>query len=304
MLSSIVERLKGGIFKGLLVDVLRLDLLHPYTGGNKYYKLKYNLEKAKELGKGTLLTFGGAYSNHLLATALAGKEAGFRTIGIVRGEEPENYSPTLLDAKSAKMQLEFWSREKYKAKDDFETLMDLETRYNDFYLIPEGGSNSLAVKGTSEILNDVDEKYTHICVAAGTGGTAAGLLSVLNDHQQLLVFPVLKGGGFLKEEILKHAHSFLSTEFDREAISKKLTLHCDFHFGGYAKYTDELINFMLEFYKQYQIPLDFVYTGKLMFGVEQLVGNREFLKNDKVLVVHTGGLQGNRSIPELAAINT
>ena len=262
--------------------IKREDLLHPYVSGNKFRKLKYNLVRAKSENKKTLLTFGGAFSNHILAVAAAGKEQGFKTIGIIRGEELKDKiaeNSTLKKAQDFGMFFEFEDREIYREKSSPEFIQQLAEKFEDFYLIPEGGTTELAVKGCEEILKVTDEKFDYICCAVGTGGTISGLINCSKNSQQVLGFPALKGD-FLREDICK----FVS--------KSNWDLIADYHFGGYAKVSEELILFINDFYKKYKVPLDPIYTGKMLFGVMDLINKNYFPENSKILVIHTGGLQG------------
>lgn len=257
-------------------------LVHPYISGNKFRKLKYNLIEAKHQKKEILLTFGGAFSNHVAAVASAGKEFGFSTVGIIRGEElihKVEDNPTLKFAKQCGMVFKFISREDYKNKTSKLFIQNLKNEFEDFYLIPEGGTNQLAIKGCEEILTDDDKEFDYICCSVGTGGTISGLINSSFPHQKILGFPALKGD-FLQEEISKFA-----TNYDWELIT-------DYHFGGYAKINTELISFINQFKNEYNIPLDPVYTGKMMFGVFDLFKKGFFPKDSKILTIHTGGLQG------------
>ncbi len=264
----------------------REDELHPYISGNKFRKLKYNLEEAVAKGFRTLLTFGGAYSNHISALAYAGNSKGLKTIGIIRGEEltvrpdlvAEN--PTLSFAGKLGMELEFVSREVYKSRHEKEFVALLKERFGAFYLVPEGGTNELAVKGCEEILVADDEVFDYICVPVGTGGTMAGLINSARDSQKVLGFPSLKGD-FLHKEISKravHDHNW--------------SLVNDYHFGGYAKINEKLISFINQYYRSTTIPLDPVYTGKMMYGLVDMIRNNRFEKKSRILAIHTGGLQG------------
>lgn len=266
----------------LKLVIKREDLIHPFVSGNKYRKLKYNLFEAKSFNKSMLLTFGGAFSNHIAATAYAGKAHGFETIGVIRGEELEDQiasNPTLKFAQSCGMQFLFVSREAYRNKSTAEFLKMLKEKFGDFYLIPEGGTNDLAVKGCEEILQPNDLEFDYICCAVGTGGTIAGLINASKKHQKLLGFPSLKGD-FLKQDIRKFAHQ------------EHWELMTDYHFGGYGKINSELITFINTFKSNYNIPLDPIYTGKMMFGIFDLIEKGYFSKNSKILIIHTGGLQG------------
>lgn len=262
--------------------IKREDLLHPYYSGNKFRKLKYNLEEAKRQKKDTLLTFGGAFSNHILAVAAAGHENGFKTVGIIRGEElasKVNANPTLLKAQQFGMVFEFVSREAYREKNSTLFVDALGLKYGDFYLLPEGGTNKLAVQGCAEILTEEDAEFDYICCAVGTGGTLSGLINCSKDGQQILGFPALKGD-FLREDI-------------RSFVTKtNWSLQTDYHFGGYGKTTEELIAFMNSFYLKHDVPLDPVYTGKMVYGVLDLIAKKAIPEHSKVLLIHTGGLQG------------
>lgn len=270
---------------GIEVYVKREDVLHSEISGNKFRKLKYNLLEAQKLGFVKLLTFGGAYSNHIAAVAAAGKEFGFKTIGVIRGEElQEKYleNPTLKKASENGMQFEFVTRTQYRDKNNATFLNQLKEKFGDFYLIPEGGTNDLAVKGCKEILTDNDKMFDFICCAVGTGGTISGIINSSYEHQKVLGFPALKGD-FLFQDIQKYAKN------------DRWDLVTDYHFGGYAKINDELKQFMKQFFKKYLITLDPVYTSKLFFGVIDLISKGYFKPNSKILIIHTGGLQGLQS---------
>jgi len=268
--------------------VKREDKIHPFISGNKFRKLKYNLSYAKAEGFDTLLTFGGAYSNHIAATAYAGFEEGFKTIGIIRGEElsSETDNETLAFAKSHGMQLDFVDRTQYRVKDSEEFLEALRMKFGNFYLIPEGGTNDLAVRGCEEILEQADNDFDYICVAVGTGGTISGLINCLQPGQQVLGFPALKG-------------DFLQSEIRKFASSDQWSLNNDYHFGGYAKITLQLIEFINKFKGDTAIPLDPVYTGKMMFGILDLVEKGYFKSPCKILAIHTGGLQGIQGMNQI-----
>ena len=260
----------------------REDLIHPVVSGNKYRKLKYNLEQAKIEKRHTLLTFGGAYSNHIAAVAAAAKECGFRSIGVIRGEEiEENFTEnqTLRFAHDCGMQFDFVSRDDYRRKSEVDFVEQLKAKWGDFYLVPEGGTNSLAVRGCQEILTEDDSKFDFICCSVGTGGTIAGLINSTLQHQKIIGFPALKGG-FLIEEIRKFA------------TNERWELNENYTFGGYAKVSKELIEFINSFYLQEHIPLDPIYTGKMVFGVIDMINKNYFPQNAKILMIHTGGLQG------------
>lgn len=266
----------------LKLFIKREDLIHPFVSGNKFRKLKYNLIEAKKQNHTTLLTFGGAYSNNIAAVAFAGKENGFKTIGVIRGDElsSEIYqNPTLKFCRDNGMEFVFVSREQYRLKNTEDFICSLKNDFDDFYLIPEGGTNNLAVNGCEEILTHDDESYNFICCAIGTGGTISGIINSSTSHQKVLGFPSLKGD-FLKKDICKFAK-----QENWDVIS-------DYHFGGYGKVSEELIEFINDFYKKYFIPLDPIYTGKMVYGVIDLINKNFFPENSKILLIHTGGIQG------------
>lgn len=264
--------------------MLRLDLLHPEVSGNKWFKLRYNLEAAQAAGKHTILTFGGAYSNHIAATAAACRMAGLQCIGIIRGEAPVVPEHTLQTAAAKGMQLHYISREAYRQKHN----TDWAALYPDAYVIPEGGNNTAGVRGCEEILALTDtQRFTHIACAIGTGTTFAGLINSAHPHQQLRGYAVLKGAGYLQQEIA--ALLAPGTRPHWELIH-------DFHGGGYARITPALTDFMNDFYSETHIPLDVVYTGKLLWGFCREMQEGRFPAGSEVLLIHTGGLQGNLSI--------
>lgn len=262
--------------------VKREDLIHPFVSGNKFRKLKYNLAKAKKEKHDTLLTFGGAFSNHIAAVAMAGKLYGFKTIGIIRGEElihKMNSNPTLQFAVENGMQLKFITRENYRKKTSETFLTQLSAKFGRFYCIPEGGTNSLAVQGCAEIITENEQDFDTICCAVGTGGTIAGICNGAFPHQQILGFPALKG-------------DFLSEEISQLTDKQNWKLMTDYHFGGYGKVSDELVTFINQFKQQTNIPLDPIYTGKMLFGIIDLIKNGHFAKQNRILAIHSGGLQG------------
>ena len=274
------------IFKGIPLTVKREDQLHPEISGNKYRKLKYNILEAQKQQKKTLLTFGGAYSNHIAATAAAGKEYGFNTIGIIRGDELKDKvseNPTLTYAQSCGMKFKFISRSDYRKKEEISFIEALEKEFGDFYMIPEGGTNDLAVKGCEEILTKDDVDFDYICTCVGTGGTIAGIINSAKARQKVLGFSALKGD-FLEEEIRKYT------------ALNGWQLITDYHFGGYGKIKPELITFMNEFKEKTGISLDPIYTGKMLFGIIDMIKKNNIDKNSKILVIHTGGLQGIKGI--------
>ena len=266
--------------------IKREDKIHPDVSGNKFRKLKYNILQAKKLGHHKVLTFGGAYSNHILATSVAAHKNDLSSLGIVRGDELKKdldkvlkTNPTLRKASDFGMQFYFVSREQYRDKMNPRFIRFLHDIYKEFYLIPEGGANELAVKGCEEILTKEDDKFDFICCAIGTGGTVSGIINSSKKHQQILGFSALKGD-FLYDDIQK----FVTTN--------RWELITGYHFGGYAKYNDDLISFINNFKKETTVSLDPVYTGKMLYGILDLVKNDYFSPQSRILAIHTGGLQG------------
>ena len=267
---------------GVELFIKREDSIHAFVSGNKYRKLKYNLLEADKAGFKTLLTFGGAYSNHIAAVASAGNILGFKTIGVIRGDELRNSintNPTLRFAQDNGMQFKFIPRDLYRDKTNNSFIESLKAEFGAFYLIPEGGTNTLAIQGCEEILKESDKEFDYICCAVGTGGTISGLINCSKPGQQVLGFPALKG-------------EFLQQVISKFASKDHWKLIHDYHFGGYAKINTELISFINEFKKKNNIPLDPVYTGKMMFGLFDLIEKNYFPKGSKILAIHTGGLQG------------
>jgi 1-aminocyclopropane-1-carboxylate deaminase len=286
---------------GVSLYVKRLDAIHPHIQGNKWFKLKYNIEHAIQQGHDTLLTFGGAWSNHIYSTAAAGRYYGLKTIGIIRGEKPEMLSTTLQFAKSCGMQLEFISRLAYEEKETEDFKGWLHVTYGSFHLIPEGGSNFLGINGCMEILDSFDKSsFDVICCAAGTGATAAGILLSADASQKVFVFPVFKDGRFMMDNIRNHLLYFLMDEAAVEEYLKALTLFPDYGFGGYAKCTSELLGFIDSTNSKYSLPLDQVYTGKMFFGLLDQIKQKQFPAGTRILAIHTGGLQGLSSVSSLS----
>lgn len=264
------------------LTVKRLDLIHPQISGNKFFKLKYNLLAAKQQNLHQVLTFGGAYSNHIAATAYAAHYFGFQSIGIIRGEElaKEALNSTLQTAQDFGMQLHFVSRVEYRLRHELEYLQQLKQRYPNTLIIPEGGTNELAIQGTKEILSADDrENYDVICCAVGTGGTIAGIIESSADQQHILGFSALKGD-FLKHDI---------QQWTNKTNWSLTDAYCC---GGYAKTNSELLQFMQHFEQQYAVPLEQIYTAKMMMGLFDLIKQGHFPVNTRILAIHTGGLQG------------
>jgi 1-aminocyclopropane-1-carboxylate deaminase/D-cysteine desulfhydrase-like pyridoxal-dependent ACC family enzyme len=266
--------------------VLRLDKIHTVVSGNKWFKLKYYLQEAQEKSHDTILTFGGAYSNHIIATAYAAKELGLKSIGIIRGEEPSAISHTLLQAKNYGMQLEFISRDEYKGKNEVAFQKMLADKFSGCFAIPEGGAGASGIKGSAEISDLFNSNdYTHILCAVGTGTMFAGLANSSSINQKTIGICVLKG---MHDEYKK-----ISTDIKEP---KNGEINHDYHFGGYAKKNDALIQFMNRFYNQTNIASDFVYTGKLFYAALDLARKNYFDPEAKLLIIHSGGLQGNASL--------
>ena len=279
--------------RNIRIDVKRLDLLHPLVNGNKWFKLKYNVERALASDHKTLVTFGGAWSNHIHATAAAGGLCGVRTIGIIRGEEPKAYSNTLQFAKEQGMELQFVSRLDYEERNTEEFKAWLHDQYGSFHLVPEGGSNYYGVNGCMEILSESDtQTYSHVACACGTGATLAGMLISAKNNLQFIGFSALKGGDFLHDEVIKHIEYFLMDRELAEEYRKQFSIDSEHHFGGYGKWNDELIAFIQQIERGYHISLDQVYTGKALFGLLKQIENGVFTEGSNILVIHSGGLQG------------
>lgn len=273
---------------GIRLLIKREDLNHPFVSGNKWWKLKYNLEEAIRLRHKTVITFGGAYSNHIFSTAAAGKEIGLNAIGIIRGERVEPLNTTLAFAESNGMKLLFISREAYRNKGDVSFIQGLHEKFGDFFLIPEGGTNEFAVKGCKEFAS---EKLSSIAFDAlmlpvGTGGTMAGIVAGLGDAKEILGVSVLKNGEFLRNEIQALLENNSALAYGNWSI---LT---SYDHGGYAKVTQELLDLVTAMKKQHNLPLDTVYTGKLMSALLKETERGRFPRGSTVLALHTGGLQG------------
>lgn len=272
---------------GIRVTIKREDQNHPKVSGNKWWKLNYNLIEARALNHDTLLTFGGAYSNHIYATAAAATEAGFKSIGIIRSDEIVN-NPTLEFARSCGMQLEFISRSAYREKNQKDFLESIGQRFGRSYIIPEGGTNALAVGGCKAFAEQELSRYDfdYLILPVATGGTMAGIISGLPSHTKVIGITVLKGGHFLQDDIVK----LLEQENDHKHHSP-WELHYDFHHGGYAKTSGDLIGFVTWFQKVHLIPLEPIYSGKAMFALFELARRRYFPRGASILFLHTGGLQ-------------
>jgi 1-aminocyclopropane-1-carboxylate deaminase len=271
---------------GVRLLIKRTDLVHPIISGNKWYKLKYNLLAARQQGASTLLSFGGAYSNHIHALAGAGREYGFKTIGVIRGEPCEPLNPTLQFAVEQGMELHYLNRSDYRLKQSPQIIELLHQQFGGFYLVPEGGTNALAVRGCSEMVADVSDEFDVVACACGTGGTLAGVIAGLNGERHALGVAVLKGAAFLNDEVRRLLLESRGQQFNNWDIE------CDYHHGGYAKTTPELLAFMQRFEDVHGIPLDPVYTGKLLFALYEMIKQQRFTPGTTLLAIHSGGLQG------------
>lgn len=271
----------------LQLFIKRDDLIHPVISGNKWRKLKYNLQQAKKEQQSCLLTFGGAWSNHIHATAAAGYYYGFNTIGIIRGETPPALSATLQDAQNWGMQLHFVNREQYRHKTETDFITSLRQQFGNFYLLPEGGSNTLAMQGCAEIIDELTESYDVLCVDCGTGTTLAGVICGNKDKANILGFSVFKGEDFLTHEV-----QIMLDNADCE--SNNWQINCGYHFGGYAKTTPGLFEFMKTFKRDHDIQLEPVYSSKMFYGIFDLIEKGHFKPGSRILAIHGGGLQGLR----------
>ncbi len=276
--------------KEVAILIKRIDLNHNYISGNKLYKLKNNITEAKKKGYKKILTFGGAYSNHIVATAYLGKKEGFNTIGIIRGEKNLPLNASLQNAYDNEMNLKYINRRDYRLKDTDSFINKLKCEFGNFYLIPEGGTNFLGVKGASEILSN-DNNYNYVCCPVGTGGTIAGIINSSNINQIILGFSALKNTIDVKRNIKLYTKKQNWKLFSRYSC------------GGYAKISKKLIKFINEFNINYGVPLDVIYTGKMMMGLFDMVERDFFKPKSKILVVHTGGLQGNKGMNQRLKLN-
>lgn len=264
----------------------RDDLLHPEVSGNKFRKLKYNIQRAIAGGYNTILTFGGAYSNHIAASAAAAKLSNLKSIGIIRGEEHQPLNVTLQTAVNNGMELHYISRSEYKLKTEEAFLGGLKRRFGEVFIIPEGGTNGLAIKGVAEMKKDWTEAFDFITVPFGSGGTSAGIYSVIEEKQKLLIFSALKGDKVDEEFKTILSENDLNDKGNWSMINQ-------YHFGGYAKVKPELVDFVNAFKKAHQIQLDLIYNGKMLFGLFDLIQNDYFPRDTRLLAIHTGGVQGN-----------
>ena len=287
--QAVTQRLSMPVIlsKNISVHVLRLDKIHATISGNKWFKLRYALQDALQSDNNTIVTFGGAYSNHLLATAYSCARLGLQSIGVIRGEEPATHSPTLLECRQLGMQLHFMSRDAYREKESLHEFIGQQ--FPGSCVVPEGGADNLGVKGAEGILSLAAGQFTDICCAVGTGTMLAGLINCTDDSQFLTGVSVLK--------LSDNDNSIEDFVKDATGVRYNYTISYDYHFGGYARKNTQLLEFMNSFYAQTGIPTDFVYTGKLCFGVLDMIEKDQFNAGNSILIIHSGGLQGNRSLP-------
>jgi 1-aminocyclopropane-1-carboxylate deaminase len=297
--KSILQRLYCSDWdeRNIEVWVKRDDLLHPEVSGNKWRKLYYNIEQAKQYKCDGIFTFGGAFSNHLLATAFSAAACDLKSIGFVRGDElNKNSNHTLQRCSELGMELQFLSREMYALHNDKQFIDELKLENSGFYSIPEGGANYCGIIGCQAIWEELPQEIDHVFVAQGTTTTSCGLLLGLPEKTQLHVVPVLKGFD-VKTTMKNNLNWFLFDEDLATELVEKVQIYSEFHFGGYGKYTPELLNFIKETYQKHQLPLDPIYTAKAFYALSETLKSSGF-ENQKVVFIHTGGLQGCKSIEE------
>lgn len=291
--KAIVQEIFDPILEnnGVQLFIQRDDLLHPEVSGNKFRKLKYNIKYAIDKGHETILTFGGAYSNHIAATSAAAKLANLTSIGIIRGEQQLPLNATLQTAVNNGMELHYINRADYRRKHEMAFLEELKSKFGEVFIIPEGGTNELAIKGVAEMRGDWQQNYDVVAVPFGSGGTSAGIYSVLEEKQKLLIFSALKGDNVSDE--------FRTVLTENQLLDKgNWKMMNQYHFGGYAKVKPELVDFVNEFKENHQIQLDLIYNGKMLFGLYDLIKNDYFPRETKLLAIHTGGVQGNKGMVE------
>jgi 1-aminocyclopropane-1-carboxylate deaminase len=285
---SILTKVNDAVLDKYQVELWlkRDDLLHPIISGNKWRKLKYSLNHALNSGAHTLISMGGAYSNHLHALAYTGKLLGLKTIGLIRGEPAATLTPSLLDMQAWGMELRFVSRSDYRLLRQYKQWDALPDLTAGQYWLPEGGAQTLALQGVAELVQEIDISYHTLCVACGTGATLAGLVNAVPDNVSLLGFAALKNAGFFMADV----NALLARPRANWAIN------LDYHFGGFAKTNAELLAFMADFEARTQIPLEPVYTAKMLYGVYDLIQKQMFQPKQRIIALHTGGLQGKRPI--------
>ena len=292
--NSVLQKIedKNLLKRNIQLFVKRDDLIHPIVSGNKWRKLKYNILNAQALKAKGILTFGGAYSNHLVATAFACKELKLASIGIVRGEElNSNSNETLKKCASLGMKLVFVSRLEYNLKNDWEYHKELQVMYPDYFVVPEGGANFYGMIACQEIWKEIPFVPNHLFVAQGTSTTSCGLLLAKPKETNLHVVPVLKGYDSL-QEMKKLVKLVINDSEIEDELLDTVLIHNEFHFEGYGKYTDELVKFIQDQIKVNQLPLDHIYTAKCFYALWKIIENKEY-DNSTIVFLHTGGLQGS-----------
>lgn len=284
--KSILSRIHDPLLERHEIElwIKRDDLLHPVISGNKWRKLKYILDHALSLGAHTIISMGGAYSNHLHALAYAGRELGLKTIGLVRGEQPDRLNPTLTDLQNWGMELKFVPRSDYRVLRQYKGWQDLPGIEPRQYWLPEGGSQALALKGVAELVQEIDIPYDVLCVPCGTGTTMAGIVEAVPEHASVIGFAALKNANFLTADV----ESLLSRPYTNWQINLA------YYFGGFAQVNAELMSFIAAFELKAPIPLEPVYTGKMLYGLYDLIAKGYFKPGQRIIAVHTGGLQGKR----------
>ena len=270
--------------KAIELWLKRDDQLHPVISGNKWRKLKFSLDHALYSGTDTIISMGGMYSNHLHALAYACKALGLKAIAYIRGEAPALLTPTLVDLTAWGMELRFISRTEYRQLRHYKGCLDLPGLKPQQYWLPEGGAQALALNGVAELVAEIDVAYDYLCVPCGTGATLAGLIAATPNHVSLLGFAALKNAGFLNTDV----SSLLAQD------KSNWQINLDYHFGGFASTTPELLSFISAFETQTGIPLEPVYTGKMMYALYDLISKAYFSAGQRIIAVHTGGLQGDR----------
>lgn len=301
--NAVLEKLVSKEFdsRGISIYVKRDDLIHPEVSGNKWRKLKFNVDVCQNAKKDGILTFGGAFSNHLLATASACHSIGLKSVGIVRGDELNSQSNhTLRRCSELNMELKFISREEYRMISDKSYLADIAHEFPNYHIVPEGGANYYGMIGCQEILKEIDVEFDAIFVAQGTTTTSCGLLLGLKEKQELYTVPVLKGFDAEKEMKSIFEYSGIEEEWLQDAF-EKLNILDEFHFGGYGKYNDGLLSFIKTFYLNHHIKLDPVYTGKAMFAMMKELENEKW-NGKSIVFIHTGGIQGVESIEKKSGV--
>lgn len=278
-------------YKSVSITVRRDDLLHKDISGNKFRKLKYNIEHANMINAKGVLTFGGAFSNHIAATAAAGSLYSINTIGVIRGQEWEHKittNPTLSFAQNKGMNFYFTTRDEYKRRHTSDYIEELQNKYPGYYVVPEGGSNNLAILGCQEIIDPtIDSKYNYICCAVGTGATISGIANLLMPQQKAIGFVALNDFSIIDQINVWSNNRVCDLE-----------LNFNYNLGAYAKINNQLVQFINDFFNKFEIPLDPIYTGKMFYGIFDMIDKNIIEPYSKILAIHTGGLQGIQGINE------